>query len=463
MKILLRFLGGFLGTLLIFLIWQWGHGVWGSSVVPNPLRTLQHSLQTLAQSAFWSDTLTTVLRSLSGFALALGLGLALGLLSRGFGQRTLQPVIAVVQATPALLWTVPLVLILGSGDGTPIAVSFLVALPLIYFSTRDSLKLLTPQLTDTLRLYAPGPGPWFREVVRPILNATLGSALSVGMALSLKSTLIGEWFGSRSGLGRSIQTAWAVYDIERFYSLTLLLVVLIVILSALGRFAAQWFFPRRIPTSPLPVSGTCADELAVHPHARGGFVFQNVTFHYGSKTVLKNLSLELSPGCSLLISGPSGCGKTTLAKLAAGLLTPQAGQIHRMGKCALVFQEDSLLPHRDALGNTALPLWAAKRSDWRELAGRCLDWVGLCEYGLFPEEMSGGMRKRLALARALAAEPDTLILDEALVNLHAEARQELWELVFRLQAHQRFALVVISHYPQEIQDRFDTQLRLGGK
>lgn len=463
MKTLQHLLGGFLGTLLIFLIWQWGNWVWGSSLVPDPLSTLQLAVQTLARGDFWVDALTTVLRSLLGFGLALGLGLTLGLISRGFGTQTLQPLISVIQATPALLWTVPLVLILGTGDGAPVAVSFLVALPLLYYTTRDSLKLLTPQLSDIMRLYAPRAGLWFSEVVRPILNATLRPALTVGIALSLKSALIGEWFGSRTGLGRSIQTAWAVYHIERFYALTFLFLLIVLLLVAIGHLAAKWFFPNRIVTPHSPLSGTCAEEIPSSSAERGGFQFEKVSFRYGSKKVFEHWTLKLAPGASLLVSGPSGCGKTTLARLAAGLLSPQSGTIHRQGRVAVVFQEDSLLPHRDALGNTALPLWASGRLDWKEAAARCLDWVGLCDYNQFPDEMSGGMRKRLTLARALAAEPDTLILDEPLVNLHDEARTELWDLIFELHRRQRFALLVISHYPQEVESRVQNWLRLGDK
>ena len=406
------------------------------------------------------DCFLTLNRSGLGFLLAVVVGIMLGLVSHNMGKGIVNPLIQVLQATPALLWVIPLVLILGSGNAPPMMVGFLVSLPLIYFSTQESLKLLTPSLLDTFKIYAPSPYLWLRELIRPIFNATLTPALTIGLALSLKSTLIGEWFGSKNGLGRRIQTAWAVYNILDFYTLTFLLILMILSLTALARIFAAMVFPIRIATRHAPESGRCEDEPWITAKLRGGIQLFDVSFSYGSHKIFVHFNLRLNPSQRLLVSGPSGCGKTTLAKLMGGLLKPHQGVIETQGKCILVFQEDCLLNHRDALGNVALPLWALKITNWQKEAKKYLDWVGLCEYLLFPDQMSGGMRKRLALARALAAQPDILILDEPLVNLHEEARHDLWNLIFDLQAKQHFSLMIISHYPAEIERHFDQHIRL---
>lgn len=457
-----RILASAAGLALPWVAWELAHRAWGQAVVPSPLSTLILLGMHFQSPALWADTAHTLVRSVGGFALALLAGVVLGGAGRGHaGSRLLGPSVEIIQATPALLWVVPLVLLLGSGDGPPVLMSALVSLPLIYQSTRNSLGGLSPELIAMFRLYAPSRKLWLSELLLPLLGETLRPALTVGLALALKSALIGEWFGSRTGLGRRVQAAWAVYDIPVFYALSFWLIVLILGLSAGASGLAQILFPPRRPLAP-PSSqeGTCPEAPQPRP-PRGGVVVRDLHFAYPGREVFRGLSLTLEAGQSLLLCGPSGSGKTTLARLISGLLQPQAGTVEVRGRALVMFQEDALLRHRDALGNVALPLWARGDPDWRSKAQECLSLVGLCETGQFPSEMSGGMRKRLALARALAADADVLILDEPLVSLHAEARRELWALLFGLQRHQGFALIVISHFPEEIADRVDQVVRLG--
>ncbi|WP_461211101.1 ATP-binding cassette domain-containing protein [Desulfocurvus sp. DL9XJH121] len=148
----------------------------------------------------------------------------------------------------------------------------------------------------------------------------------------------------------------------------------------------------------------------------------NVGRVLGGVEVVGSATLRVAPGRALCILGPSGCGKTTLLETAAGLARPDSGTV-ALGtrRVACAFQDDVLVPWLSALDNVALVL-PGGAADRRRKAGFWLDRLDL-PHSVLPPAMSGGMRRRLNLARALAAEPEALFLDEPFAFL-----DEAWQL-----------------------------------
>lgn len=171
---------------------------------------------------------------------------------------------------------------------------------------------------------------------------------------------------------------------------------------------------------------------------------------YGLTEVLADVSLSLKAGETLALVGPSGCGKSTLLHIVAGLLKPSEGRIQSgFSRVSCVFQEARLMPWKTAQDNIALGLKALgvpkqqRRRQAAELAGR----MGLAAGDLekFPHELSGGMQSRVSLARALATNPDLLLLDEPFSALDIGLKSELYGLLAE-QIH-RFdtAVLMITH------------------
>ncbi|MBR1659014.1 MAG: ABC transporter ATP-binding protein [Oscillospiraceae bacterium] len=162
---------------------------------------------------------------------------------------------------------------------------------------------------------------------------------------------------------------------------------------------------------------------------------EGIIVSYGGTPVLRNCSLHVSAGERVLLTGPSGCGKTTFLRVLAGLVKPEAGYVRLGGKAAMVFQEPRLFPWLTAERNLALV--TARPRDW-------LERVGLAEAaGKYPSELSGGMRQRLNICRALAAEGEILLLDEPFKGLDGPLRREIAALTAEYAAGR--AAVLVSH------------------
>lgn len=185
-------------------------------------------------------------------------------------------------------------------------------------------------------------------------------------------------------------------------------------------------------------------------------LIRNVSLRYGEKIVLDHFSLDL-PGQGLTaLSGPSGCGKTTLLRVLAGLETPQSGSINGLdpSRTAFLFQEDRLLPWRTAAQHITDVLPRTRR-------GELADWLAFAELehegGVYPAALSGGMARRLALARCAALGGDLLLLDEPFAGVDSERTARLLERLRRLGT----PVVLVSHQAGVL-ELCDTVVRLDG-
>ena len=178
----------------------------------------------------------------------------------------------------------------------------------------------------------------------------------------------------------------------------------------------------------------------------------------GPLQVLDNLCLSIPKNGFSAVVGPSGCGKSTLTRLISGLLEPDSGSIFIFGEkvnqpratVGMAFQNPVLLEWRTILQNVVLPLEIVKSnltSDQRRArALRLLSLVGLSGFeDKRPSELSGGMRQRASLCRALVHKPEVLILDEPFGALDAFTREDLWQVLQALRKEEPFTGLLITH------------------
>ena len=184
-----------------------------------------------------------------------------------------------------------------------------------------------------------------------------------------------------------------------------------------------------------------------------GIRFENVSKAFGDNIVLRDFSIELPDSGIVTFMGPSGYGKTTLLRLLSGLEEPDSGKITaEYTRLSLVFQEDRLLGGVTALGNITAVLDTKDEA----LAFMWLERMGLADSAqLLPNEMSGGMRRRLAIARAMAYGGDFMLLDEPFAGLDDVTRENIYPYIFDKENKTRLTIVVTHdrHEAGRISDR----------
>lgn len=186
---------------------------------------------------------------------------------------------------------------------------------------------------------------------------------------------------------------------------------------------------------------------------------------YGGRLIQRDVSLRVAAGCIFAVMGGSGCGKSTLLKHMVGLLPPAAGRVTIDGvdywaagdderarlrsRFGMLFQSAALWSSMTVLENVCLPLERQTRMDAAEREARArevLAWVELAEFADFrPADLSGGMKKRAGLARAIAAEPPLLFLDEPSAGLDPISSRRLDDLVLDIRDRTGAAVVFVSH------------------
>ena len=173
----------------------------------------------------------------------------------------------------------------------------------------------------------------------------------------------------------------------------------------------------------------------------------NVSKSFDGKAALSSFSLSLENGERVCLMGPSGCGKTTVINLLLGLVSPDEGTVENPLKSSAVFQEDRLCEDFSALSNVRMVMPEADGERARAL----LCEAGLCDDVLRPvRELSGGMKRRVAICRALAAPHDILLLDEPFSGLDQDRKAEIAELINRCEEGK--TVLLVTH------DREDAEL-----
>ncbi|WP_042461836.1 ABC transporter ATP-binding protein [Neobacillus dielmonensis] len=192
-------------------------------------------------------------------------------------------------------------------------------------------------------------------------------------------------------------------------------------------------------------------------------VIDNVEKRFGDAkkkevTALKNINFSIEEQEFVVLVGPSGCGKSTLLNIVGGLLSPSQGEVYFEGKqdkdptLGIVFQEIALLPWRTVYQNVIYGLEerGASKKECQEIGQHYIDMVGLTGFEkAYPKQLSGGMKQRAGIARALAVEPDLLLMDEPFSALDAQTRTIMQEELLTIWNRTKLSTLYVTHNIQE--------------
>ena len=193
--------------------------------------------------------------------------------------------------------------------------------------------------------------------------------------------------------------------------------------------------------------------------------FENITFHYGDKCILKNFSLSVEESQIMCLVGPSGCGKTTLVRCLLGFIKPETGAIYVGDRCVfsakdridvpperrhigVVFQDYAVWPHLTVMENILYPMKKMRmnKDEMARRAKHALEQVRMVGYEKhLPSQLSGGQQQRVAIARALVSSDEVIVMDEPITNLDAKLREEMLQEIRVIQHDIGTTILYITH------------------
>jgi NitT/TauT family transport system ATP-binding protein len=212
-----------------------------------------------------------------------------------------------------------------------------------------------------------------------------------------------------------------------------------------------------IPASTVAVAGTSAPPAV---DGRPLVTIRDVSKQFSNGTLaIRGVNLDVAAGEFLSLLGPSGCGKSTLLRIIAGLGAPSAGTVswptsaydasgRAQRRLGFVFQDATLMPWASVMRNVMLPLTLARiaKTEAAARAAEMVELVGLKGFEkAYPRELSGGMRMRVSIARALVTRPSILLMDEPFAALDEITRHKLNDDLLTLWSQQRFTVVFVTH------------------
>ncbi len=435
-------------------VWQAAGLLVGSDILlASPLDTCRRLVSIVASERFLPILWFSFSRIAGGFLAAFVLGVALGFLANRSSliRELLAPLVLAFKSIPVACIVVLLLIWVGSREVSGIAV-FLMAFPALYLATVEGLGQVDEKLGQMLSVF--GVGPVRRLLAHtwpsllPYLVATSRNACGMAWKAGVAAELIGTPLGS---MGERIYQAKILLETADLFAWT----VIVVAVSYLCEQAFLWLLRQT-----GPVALRCAVPRAGVPSATPAqpepIALKDAALGYDGMPVIEKLTLSLAAGERGVLTDASGTGKTTLLLTVAGLLPELAGTVQRPQSLSMVFQETRLIEELDAEDNVLLVgAGGLSRTDVRSLLLELLPEEAL---GRPVRELSGGQRRRVELARALAHPSAALLLDEPFSSLDEETHEQAVHVVV-LHLNGR-TLLMSSHAPEDVSALDARQLTL---
>lgn len=430
-------------------------------LLPSPLAVIARLGALLPQGTFWARIGFSLARILAGFALGALLG-GLGALAADrwrLAEELVAPIIVLAKSVPVASITV-LALIWLRAANLAVFVVLLVVLPVVYENALQGIRAADPARIEAAKLYRVPSARCMRFFVMPTLFPYLQSALALGLGTAWKAGVAAEVIGIPAGsLGEALYDAKVYFDTAELFAITLAIVLASALTTALLRAALEAIRPLLCGCAGR--AGAIEDDAAGRGRPAGAATptdpapplqICDITKKFGGRSVLPGISCTVLPGIPICLMAPSGAGKTTLLRIIAQLEQADEGHLIVGDACehlplpptSMMFQDNRLVEQASALANVRLPL-ARNSSEWAE-APALLEALGLAHRLRSPAgTCSGGEQRRIALARALLAPHDILLLDEPFAGLDDKTKAQAAALI---REREQGAIVIVATHDE---------------
>lgn len=394
-------------------------------ILAGPVQVIQAFVQHITQAEFVKIVMCSFARIGAGFVAAFFCGVLLGAAAYRFllVHELLEPVVCALKSIPVASFVVLLLIWFGSA-GLSFFISFLIVFPNVYVNTIAGLKSVDIKLLEMARVFDIRGMNRFLYLYRPALMPYLDSCLKVSLGMAWKSGVAAEIIGLPSNsLGERLYFSKVSLDTAGLFAWTLM----IILLSFLFERAVFTLFKSCREWKPRPVlqrGGVCSKE------EQTPIRLSHIGVSFGEQHIFCDYCMTFETGGKYLLTAPSGAGKTTLFRVIAGLIDADSGTVTGAPACAgMVFQEDRLCEDYDAVCNIMLGM-GKNMAFCLNKEGNIANMIEQEAAHILPKdclhkpvsELSGGMRRRVALLRAVLSDSRLLLLDEPFSGLDEENR-----------------------------------------
>lgn len=391
-------------------------------LVVTPLQTLRALLTLAGQGEFWQSAFGSLWRIALGFLLGAVLALLLAAVSYRYriAEEVLQPFMVFCKAVPVAVFAVLLLIWWGSSM-LAVAICFLVVFPNIYLNTLEGLKSADRELLEMAEVFRLPFHTRFFYIYRPALKPFLLSAFQLSLGMCWKSGVAAEVIGTPThSIGGALYLAKIYLDTADLFAWTAVIIVLSVVFEKIIFYGIEAFF-RWEPACKRP---TMPQKTATRE--RRALCVRDLGKNYHDHWIFRHVDHEFHGGELYVLDTPSGSGKTTFFRCLCGLEWSEEGEVSGIDTFSMQFQEDRLCEDYSAVKNLEMILGDATQA--REALMQLLPEEALnkpCQ------ELSGGMKRRVSLVRAMEAGAQCVLLDEPFTGLDEENRNKAEDYIRR--------------------------------
>lgn len=433
------------------IIWQLV-SMWvdNSILLVGPLATLRILLEKIAEISFWQSIFGSLLRIVAGFLAGWILGLLLAAFSGGWDwfEDLIRPVMSLIKTVPVASFVV-LFLIWFRTDLLAVVISMFVVLPNVYLNTLEGIKSTDEKLLEMATVYEIHPLDKFFYIYRPALKPFWESCMKLSVGMSWKSGVAAEVIGTPDfSVGEQLYMSKIHLDTAGVLAWTVAIILVSMLcekmfLGLWNRFL-RWQPECRGVQDAKDLQGVQAREWVQESGDMEAaenlrlLSLENIYKSYGENQLYEGFNGSYEKGQVYYFRTPSGSGKTTLFRMITGLDIPDEGQILKIGRIAYAFQEERLCENYSAIKN--LEMVCGKTI---EASRYLVSLLSEDEMQKPCSQLSGGMRRRVEVARAFAAQREIVLLDEPFAGLDEENRKKVQEYI---KEHGRDKVVLIASH-----------------
>ena len=435
-----RYVKKFIILLFWLGVWQiLAMGVDNVLLVVTPLQALRALLIQAGQAEFWRSAFGSMWRIALGFLMGAVLALFLAAVSYRYKitEEVLRPFMVFCKAVPVAVFAV-LILIWWGSSMLAVAICFLVVFPNIYLNTLEGLKSADRGLLEMAEVFRLPYGTRFFYIYRPALKPFLLSAFQLSLGMCWKSGVAAEVIGTPDhSIGGALYLAKIYLDTADLFAWTVVIVVLSVLFEKIIFYGIEVFF-RWEPACKRP---PMPQKIAARE--RRTLCVWNLGKSFHDQWIFRHVDHEFFGGEPYVLDTPSGSGKTTFFRCLCGLERPEEGGVSGIDTFSVQFQEDRLCEDYSVVKNLEMVLGDAAQA--REILVQLLPEEALeqpCR------ELSGGMKRRVSLVRAMEAGAQCVLLDEPFTGLDEENRKKA-EAYIRQKAGERILMLATHIRPVE--------------